>query len=390
MSRKALTPRRALAGMALAAAVGAALAIPSTGAAGVAAVQDDVLTTAPLGEIPTRVAMVKASKAKVARFDILWSTVAPTKPANPTNPADPAYDWSRIDAVFAGFAAAKITPIVSTYSTPAWAVQGRDTPQATAYNPDAPIPAAYGQFMKAVATRYSGKFRPAPGAAPLPRIRHFEVWNEPNLKGFFQFNGSSNLAKYKGLVKAAYPQIKAANSRAIVIAGVGGPRSSTGNGNIGARQWMNGILNDKSVKFDAYSQHIYPSKGPKFSTPSYDKAFPTWNSLDEIFTALDKRKKGMKLYVTEAGYTTSSTPFRPDLKPVTLSQQNTYLKQIFSLPDVKSPQMAAVVWFNLQDNANWPAGLIRENGTNKPSYASFRAIAGKPIPSALRSTLSVK
>ncbi|MGE3138877.1 MAG: hypothetical protein AB7O53_05375, partial [Thermoleophilia bacterium] len=171
MSRKALTPRRALTGLALAAAAGAALAIPSTGAAGVAAVQDDVLTTAPLGEIPARVAMVKATRAKVARFDILWSTVAPTKPANPTNPADPAYDWSRIDAVFAGFKAAKVTPIVSTYSTPAWAVQGRDIPQATAYNPDAPTPAAYGQFMRAVATRYSGTYRPAPGAAPLPRVR---------------------------------------------------------------------------------------------------------------------------------------------------------------------------------------------------------------------------
>lgn len=388
MTRKALTPRRTLTGLAVAAAVGAALTVPSTGVAGVAAVQDDVLTTAPLAEIPARVAAVKATRAKVTRIDILWSFVAPTRPANPADPNDPAYDWSRLDAIFSGLKAAKITPIVSTYSTPAWAVQGRSTAFATAYNPNAPVPALYGQFMRAVATRYSGTFRPAGVATPLPRVRHYEVWNEPNLKAFFNFNGRSTVAKYKGLVRAAYPQIKAANKRAIVIAGVGGPRSSTGNGNVGAKQWMLGLVNDKRVKFDAYSQHIYPSKGPKFRTKAYLKAFPTWASLPEIYRTLDRKRKGMKLYVTEAGYTTAATEFR-NVK-VTFAQQRLYLKQLFALPDVKSPRMAAVVWFNLEDNANWPAGLLREGGAPKPSYAAFRAIAGRPIPAALRAELSTK
>jgi hypothetical protein len=390
VTRQALTPRRALTGLAVAAAVGAALAVPSTGVAGVAAVQDDVLTTAPLDAIPARVALVKASRAKVTRVDILWSTVAPTRPAKPTDPNDPAYDWSRLDAIFGGLKAARITPIVSTYSTPTWAVQGRDTPFQTAYNPNAPVPALYGQFMRAVATRYSGTFRPAGASAPLPRVRHFEVWNEPNLKAFFTFNGRSTVAKYKGLVRAAYPQIKAANRRAIVIAGVGGPRSSTGGGNIGAKPWMLGLVNDKRLKFDAYSQHIYPSRGPKFATRSYRRAFPTWLSLDEIYATLDRKRKGMKLYVTEAGYTTARTPFRPDLRPATLSQQRLYLRQLFALPAVKSPRLAAVVWFNLEDNANWPAGLLFEGGKPKPSYAAFRAIAGKPIPGPLRAELSTR
>ena len=36
--------------------------------------------------------------------------------------------------------------------------------------------------------------------------------------------------------------------------------------------------------------------------------------------------------------------------------QNKYLKQIYNLPLVKSPRMAAVVWFNLQDNSTGRAG----------------------------------
>jgi hypothetical protein len=386
---KPLSPRRALTGAAIAVAAGAALALPSTGMGGVAAIQDDILTTASITEIPQRLQLVKDTQTKVARFDLLWSLVAATPPANPTNPDDPAYDWTRVDQVLIGLDQAGITPIVSTYSTPNWAVSGRNIKVKTEYNPNAPRARAFAQFMRAVATRYSGTYvDPSPGAGPamLPRVRHYEIWNEPNLKGFFTVNGSSKLGPYKTLVKKAYPEIKAGNRGNIVIAGVGGPRSSPGNGNLGAKTWMDGLVDDKSVKFDAYSQHIYPSRGPKFASPSYDNAFPTWNSLDLIFETLDKKKKGMKLYITEAGYTTGATPFRT--VKVTPSQQNTYLKQLYNLPDVKSPRVAAVVWFNLEDNKNWPGGLLRANSSKKPSYNSFVTFARRPIPGNLRSALS--
>lgn len=386
-----LSTRRALTGAAIAAAAGAALALPSTGMGGVAAIQDDVLTTAPVTEIPQRLTLVKNTKAKVARFDILWSFVAPTQPVDPTNPEDPAYDWTRVDQVLIGFDQANITPIVSTYSTPAWAVAGPKTKFPSAYNPNAPVPQAFGQFMKAVATRYSGTYvDPSPGSGPstLPRVRHFEIWNEPNIANFFRFGQKSNLGKYKGLVKQAYTNIKAANKNTVVIAGVGGPTSSGGKNGIGAKKWMNGLVSDKSVKFDAYSQHIYPTQSPKFDSPAYDAVFPTWSdaSLDTIFKALDKKRKGMKLYVTEAGYTTAATPFRT--VKVTPAVQNKNLKELYNLPKVKGSRIAAVVWFNLQDNRNWPGGLLKAGGGKKPSYNSFVAVARRAIPGSLRSTLA--
>ena len=376
--------RRSLGALAAATAVGA-LAVPATGVAGVAAIQDDVLTTATLDSIPTRIDMVKQTKAKVTRIDILWSQVAPTQPANPTNPNDPAYDWTRLDAIFTGLTAANITPIVSTYSTPDWAVQGRNTAHESAYNPNAPRPTQFADFMQAVVSRYNGFFIPPGATAPLPRVRHFEIWNEPNLKNFFRVNTRSTVAAYAKLVQAAYPKIKLANSNAQVIAGVGGPRSSSGDGNVSARVWLNSLTSSRAVKFDAYSQHIYPSRGPLFRSKSYDKAFPTWRSLPEIFEALDKKKKGMKLFITEAGYTTGSTAFRT--VKVTKGQQRTYLKQLFALKDVKSTRVAAVVWFNLQDNPNWPGGLLTAAGVKKPAYNAFVAVANRPIPAALRSTL---
>ena len=386
MRRQALTPRRTLTGLALATAA-VALAVPATGVAGVTALQDDVLATAPLSQIPARIQLVKDTNAKVTRVDILWQLVAPTPPSDPGNPNDKAYDWSRLDAIFSGLAAANITPIVSTYATPDWAVDGTNAPHPkTLYNPSAPTTAAFGAFMKAVATRYSGSFTPAGASAPLPRVRHWEIWNEPNLKGFFQFNGRSSLAKYKGLVKAGYANIKAANTNSIVIGGVGGPSSSSTKGNVGAKVWMNGLVNDKRVKFDAYSQHIYPSRGPRFTSAHYAKAFPTWASLPEILATLDRKKPGMKLYITEAGYTTESTPFRTvKVSPAT---QALFMKQIFNLKSVKSSRVAAVVWFNLQDNANWPGGLLTASGAQQPSYAVFAKLAARAIPNALKLELA--
>ena len=85
---------------------------------GVAAIQDDVLTTAPITEIPARCSSSRNTQTKVARFDILWSFVATRQPVDPTNPEDPAYDWTRVDQVLIGLDKAGITPIVSTYSTP--------------------------------------------------------------------------------------------------------------------------------------------------------------------------------------------------------------------------------------------------------------------------------
>ncbi len=128
--------------------------------------------------------------------------------------------------------------------------------------------------MQAVTTRYNGTFVPPGAVAPLPRVRHWEIWNEPNIVQFFRFNGKSSLPKYKALIKAAYPRIKAANPASVVIAGVAGPRSSTGGGNIGSRPWMNSILGDKSLKFDAYSQHIYPSQGPHVHVQGLRQGLP--------------------------------------------------------------------------------------------------------------------
>jgi Glycosyl hydrolases family 39 len=370
-----------------AAALGAiALSAPASGFGAIAAVQDDRLAATPADQVTARLDLTQRTGARVTRVDLFWNEIALREPLDATDPNDPAYDWKASDLKIIGLLDRGIRPIVSVYSTPLWSSGGQSV-DGTQYNPFAPRPGDYGKFMTAVAKRYSGTFSSA--GRTIPQVRHFEVWNEPNLKSFFRTSsGSTSIPGYLRLLREAYPAIKAANPAAKVIAGVGGPRSSSGDGSLGARAWLTGIARS-GAKFDDYSQHIYPFAPPK--SPS--EAFPGWNSIDDILTVLDERRARLKkrgvitkparLFITEAGYTTMETTFRK--VKVSEAQQAQYLRQIFKLPQVNSPRVPVIMWFNLQDNIDWPGGLMREDLSLKPAYSRFTALtAVGALPPDLR------
>jgi hypothetical protein len=339
----------------------------------VAAVQDDHLAdpgVEAVGGIPARLDLIAATGATTTRVDLLWSTIALSRPADPADPADPAYDFARADLIISGLAERDITPIVSVYSTPAWASGGAvDDFLGGTVNRLAPDPVDFGDFMAAVATRYGGGFVDPVGRT-LPEVRYFEVWNEPNLSGFLipkREGMDARLKLYAAMDRAAHAAIKGANADAQVIAGVAGPRSSTTRTGVSAIEWLEG-LRRLDIPLDGYSQHVYPSAAPTVET----EVIPSWSSIGRIVDELEAWRPSppIPLYITEAGYTTADTAFR-DTK-VTEDQQAEYLTQIFSLPQLRTDRIKAVVWFNLQDNPGWPAGLLREGTLEpKPSYERF-------------------
>ncbi|MGD9572197.1 MAG: cellulase family glycosylhydrolase [Thermoleophilia bacterium] len=338
------------------------------------AVQDDHLPVDPIETIPARLDLIGDTGVTTTRVDLHWAQIAPSEPADPRNPADPAYDWSRADLIMLGLAERGVTPIVSSYNPPAWATGGVTEPGVVP-NTLAPDPEAFADYMAALATRYRGD-QVSAGGETLPEVRRFEIWNEPNLPGFLkpQFEGDEpvSLDNYADMAKAAYPAIKEANPDAIVIAGVGGPRSSTTTTGVGAIDWVRGLV-ERQIPLDAYSQHIYPAQPPLQPT----EVVPSWSSIGRFLDELDAFRPGLPLYITEAGYTTKTTPFRTTA--VTEDEQAEYLTQIYEeVPALQTERIRAVVWFNLQDNANWPAGLLREDLTEKPSYQAFlEAVRGQ-------------
>lgn len=365
----------------------AALGTAGTAHAGVVGLQDDQLPNYVGQPLVERLDLLAATKTRTTRVDVLWDQVAPTRPADAGDPADPAYRWGRYDAIFRGLAQRDITPIVDFYRTPPWATAAGTVAAA-------PPPGDAGRFAGALARRYSGTFRDEAGRV-LPRVRFFEIWNEPNIDQFWtpQCRKGRNGAyvpiaarRYALLAYVASREIRRAQPDAVVIGGVAGPtgglddkrkRCVTGTESPAASTMVR-YLRAEGVRLDAWSQHLYPI-GP----PDRAYAFPSWNSLPTLFTQLDKLRPNMPVYVTETGYHTSYNRFHRYF--VSEQQQSDWLKRTMEMAD-KYPRVVATIWFNLQDNTGWTGGLYHSDMTPKPALAQYVTLAGSSplLPEAAR------
>jgi hypothetical protein len=184
---------------------------------------------------------MKSLGADVVKVSISWRELAGGgKPSNPADPgAYPSSKWAGYDAAIQGAASRGMGVLVNIGGpAPDWAVK-KSTSPAGVYRPNA---AEFGQFAKAVGTRYSGSYtpsRPPPGAgggggqpcltapiipcggsadasslvggligspspspqaqssaAALPAVRTWSVWNEPNLPVFLLPQRSSSKSHF--------------------------------------------------------------------------------------------------------------------------------------------------------------------------------------------------
>lgn len=232
MMRRLLRPVLAtLAGVAVAAFATSTHAAPATTLPEglTVSLQDDHLPVTPESNISNRVDMLASTGVRVTRVDVLWNTVAPTRPGSAANPNDPAYRWSRYDAIVDGLTARGIGVILNIYRSPSWANGGRGFQWA-------PSEGHFASFVTALARRYDGRTRDRSGRIHGP-VEMFEPWNEPNLAGFLMPqwqtapDGTATPASpriYAGLLARAYAAVKAVQPGAWVIGVSGGPTAPTG------------------------------------------------------------------------------------------------------------------------------------------------------------------
>jgi hypothetical protein len=137
---------------------------------------------------------MRALGADVVRVSMPWQMIAPAPrsahvPRNfdASDPAAyPAANWRVWDTIVTDARRDGITVDLDVMGgAPRWAL-GPGRPKGNR-NPNwEPSPAAYGQFVQAVAMRYSGNYDPgaqalAPGdPSDLPRVSFWTIWNEPD------------------------------------------------------------------------------------------------------------------------------------------------------------------------------------------------------------------
>lgn len=216
---------------------------------------------------------IRETGARFVRLTVFWPSVAPGHGPGeePTNPSDPGYAWAGVDAQVLAAEKADLVPLFQIYGAPQWAQRcKKDSETGAPCNLD---PKALAQFATAAARRYSGTFK------NLPRVRYWQVQNEPNLYFFFNPQFKDGKAVSPGLYRAILNRFSAAvktvhPSNLVVTAGlapIGRPHATVAplrfarlllcmRGRANPRPTPGGCAG--GIHFDIFSMHPYTTGGP--------------------------------------------------------------------------------------------------------------------------------
>jgi len=338
-------------------------------------------------------------KVRVIRVTLHWGgglgVAADKRPKDATDPSDPAYDWFPYDRAVEDADAAGIKVLFSIVDTPHWANGDRGINRAPTKMSD------LRDFAYAAAKRYSGFYTPPDVAGttttatePLPAVRLWLAWNEPNNPVFL---GPQYLRK-KGKWVANSPAVYAKICQSIftgvhltvlsgekVACGATAPRGnnnpSSFRASIGPIPFLRALKKAGLKRFDAYAHHPYyasPSETPTFTPKSNrgkkGKIAPpvVLGNIGDLTKVLRQLYGNKRLWLTEYGYQTNP----PDRAfGVSYAKQAAYLKQAVQIAR-KNPSIDMLIWFLLRDETNiggWQSGLMTAALKPKPAFAAFRA-----------------
>jgi hypothetical protein len=214
-------------------------------------------------------------------------------------------------------------------------------------------------------------------------VKHFEVWNEPNLaSGIYpQIVNKTAIgpAAYVKMLKAFYTGAKKVNRSAVVMAGGTSRFGSNGTHDASTSpQWFARYLKSHGASkwFNAYSHHPYTKIGSDPSPsapPRQPKKAVTLGNIDVLLKIFPTKP----FYLTEFCYSTAGSG--EDLFCVVVSEadQARYLRQAWAFV-AKYKQIKVMLWFLVRDYVKDPVqrigvftGLTDNSGQRKPSWYAF-------------------
>jgi hypothetical protein len=267
---------------------------------------------------------------EAVRTDLFWNAVEP-EPGR--------YDFSRYDTLLDALQRHRLRPVlILDYGHPRYdAGQSPRTPEARA---------AFARFAAAAAKRYAGR-----GIV-------WEVWNEPNVPGFW--TPQPDAAAYVALVAEAAAAIHAADPSA-TVAGL----------SLGGCVWDREFVHDAFAAgllrhVDAVSLHLYPA--------------PDAQGAQDYFAELraQMRAAGSErpLFVTEMGTQTHDQ-----------GKQWDYLSRMTDA-NVRGG-VGLTIWYSFRDDEEGHFGMVDRMGHRKLAFYLPRLLPGAAAGTSLAAPLPV-
>ena len=280
------------------------------------------------------------------RIDIGWSSLQEVGPNSYS-------DWYVDLADFVIDAANErgIKVLGMLWRTPSWANGGRNVNVPPRDFDD------YGEIARWAAEHFRG------------RVAAWEVWNEPNLNGFWDASPAA-IAK---MLRASYDDFKAGDPDAEVV--MGAPAYND-------VDWLRKVYAAGAQGFfDVMATHPYPS--PSNLPPEYDDG-SIWNisAVERVHALMEENGDGDKpIWFTELGW--SSHPNTGGEAPwelgVTKQQQADYLVRAAEMIACRFPYVEQIFWYAERNLGAPPGastseiqlgnfGLMENDLTPKPAY----------------------
>ena len=298
--------------------------------------------------------LASAAGVKTVRTDLLWHEIEPEK-------GDLNYEGYR--RVINAAAARNMEVLALLVYGNAWASSDYENENTTP--PD--DPADFANYARGVAEQFGD------------RIRHYEIWNEPNawLRFWITPEAKAEPGRYGVLLEAAAHSIKSVDNDANVI--FGGTLFHGQNIFPGTLEFLEESHTAIPTLKDAYDSvawhpyNIYPPREAPESAKGSELPLPEkWDQLQSTMESIQVADKPVA--VSEIGW--------PVAGPISESMQADYLIRAHLLAVERRSPMSC--WYTLRDGIPGSAsslapehafGLVRNDYSPKPAYLALKLLA---------------
>ena len=358
---------------------------------------------------------IKALGADKVRAVVWWRSMLahPNRRARPRNTASPrsaAYSadaWAMLDSLVLEARQRGIGLILDPASASGLRGTHLHLPRWARKRSGAPDAAAFARFVAALGRRYSGGFRPHPGAQPLPAVHEWSLWNEPNGRAFLRPQWRRVGERLIPWSPVIYRRLYRLSARALrrtaggqrriyfgetmsVGAAVAAPLASMAPGlfvreltcvDAGLEPFRQGAARVRGcdryrpLDTDGLANHFYSAGAGTAAALLFPEGEDLWTPADpsrpvDLVAALGERgrlPRDLPVYNTEAGF--QSHPIRRPLLGATAQAFELNMAEYLQW---RTPGIASFAQYLLNDDPAWFSGLRYQDGSPKLALSSFR------------------